>query len=113
MTDAPDRGDLTVKASGKQTIFVYNQANLSVASPEQMAELEDELKHTKEQLAEKAKELKSITSGKSPGDPSRTDSSMHQAIAAKLALSKTKDLQTEIEKVRQEVRLQSAKVWPD
>ena len=100
--DSPDKGDLTVKASGKQTIFVYNQANLSAVSPEEMAELEEELKQTKEQLAESTKELKSIHAGAS--STSIQGDSLKPAISANLVLPRTKDLQAEIARVQEEVR---------
>ena len=42
---------------------MYNQANLNVASPEEIAELEEELKQTKELLADKNRELKAVLTG--------------------------------------------------
>lgn len=42
---------------------MYNQANLNVASPEEIAGLEEELKQTKELLADRNRELKSVLAG--------------------------------------------------
>ncbi|GMK58730.1 hypothetical protein CspeluHIS016_0601720 [Cutaneotrichosporon spelunceum] len=55
-----EKGFLTVKSYGKQTIFVYNQSQLPVLEPEEMTQLDNQLKVVKSTLDERRKEFKSL-----------------------------------------------------
>ncbi|BEJ07117.1 hypothetical protein CcaverHIS641_0403860 [Cutaneotrichosporon cavernicola] len=57
-----EKGSLTLKPYGKQTIFVYNQSQLSVLDPEEMIQLDNQLKKVKSALDERRKELKLLQS---------------------------------------------------
>ena len=79
--DDVEKGNLTVKAYGKQTIFVYNQvghslisglkrlgtdeikAQLEVASGDELAGLDEQLKEIKEELEQKKKDYKTLSAG--------------------------------------------------
>jgi 26S proteasome regulatory subunit (ATPase 3-interacting protein) len=75
--DVVDRGEITLKPYGKQTIFVYNQVcqpsrpspdltgadkqdKLPVMSAEDMATLDEELKSAQDSLKEQREQLKEL-----------------------------------------------------
>lgn len=82
-TNEKEKGLLTVKAYGKQTIFVYNQVShfrtthlllvqqtpydtqsrLNTASSDDIAELEEELRRTQKDLEERRNDLKTVSRG--------------------------------------------------
>ncbi|TXT04399.1 hypothetical protein VHUM_04166 [Vanrija humicola] len=91
-----DKGLLTMKPYGKQSIFVYNQSQLPVLDPEEFAQLDAQTKEAKEALEERRKELKTVS-----GELARME-----------ALPKTKELGKEIERVGAENTLTLAALAP-
>ncbi|WVF66221.1 hypothetical protein IAT40_000961 [Kwoniella sp. CBS 6097] len=81
-----DKEQLTVKAYGKQLIYLYNQKLLDVLAPEELATLDQQIKETKSDLEEKRKLLKQL------------QTELHN----KEALPKTVDLSSEISRVKSE-----------
>ncbi|KAJ9118564.1 GMP synthase (glutamine-hydrolyzing) [Naganishia vaughanmartiniae] len=78
-----DKGSLSVKVYGKQTIFVYNQDLLPTMPEGSLAILDDELKEVKSAVEMARKTLKRVT----------------QDLNKKLAEPKTEELENEIGKI--------------
>ncbi|KAL1404986.1 hypothetical protein Q8F55_008603 [Vanrija albida] len=55
-----DKGQLTMKLYGKQSIFVYNQSRLPVLDPDAFASLDAQTKEVQGTLDERRKELKTV-----------------------------------------------------
>lgn len=73
---ATEKGQLTMKLYGKQSIFVYNQvggrrrfstltpqSQLPVLDPEEFSNLDAEVKEVQSTLDERRKELKTVSAG--------------------------------------------------
>ncbi|WOO86047.1 homologous-pairing protein 2 [Vanrija pseudolonga] len=82
-----EKGQLTMKLYGKQSIFVYNQSQLPVLDPEEFSQLDAETKEVQGTLDERRKELKTVSA----------------ELASMEALPKTKELGREINRVDAEV----------
>ncbi|GHJ89156.1 hypothetical protein NliqN6_5558 [Naganishia liquefaciens] len=78
-----DKGSLTMKMYGKQSIFVYNQEYLETMPAGAIAALEAELKFVKEDLEGSRKSLKALTN----------------EISIRIAEPKTEEIEGEIEQV--------------
>ncbi|CAK9787011.1 TBPIP-domain-containing protein [Cutaneotrichosporon oleaginosum] len=92
-----EKGHLTLKPYGKQTIFVFNQSQLPVLDPHELLRLDDQLKDVKATLDERRKNLKSLQSD----------------LASLEALPKTQDLSKQIGDVtvENELTLNSLKAF--
>ncbi|KAK4688016.1 26S proteasome regulatory subunit, ATPase 3, interacting protein, partial [Tremellales sp. Uapishka_1] len=82
-----EKGSLTQKTYGKQTIFVYNQTLLDVLPTETLADLDGQLKEAQVKVLEKQKELKVL---------------QNDLLTMEMS-PKTVDLPNEIEMVKEEI----------
>ncbi|ORX34637.1 Tat binding protein 1-interacting protein-domain-containing protein [Kockovaella imperatae] len=80
LTTLAEKGSLTMKTYGKQTIFVYDQSHLTALSKEDLAALDIEIKQTSADLESTRKTLRSVQSD----------------LSAQESQPKTKDLEGEI-----------------
>ncbi|CAD6583748.1 MAG: hypothetical protein TREMPRED_003645 [Tremellales sp. Tagirdzhanova-0007] len=60
LTNLADKGILTIKMYGKQSVFVYAQHLLPVLDHKQLSALEEDLRVSQDDLEEKRKDLKSL-----------------------------------------------------
>ncbi|ORY34339.1 Tat binding protein 1-interacting protein-domain-containing protein [Naematelia encephala] len=91
-----DKGALTVKTYGKQTIFVYNQSTLPVLPANEMAALDKDLKVHQGQLDDQRKQLRSAQS----------------ELSTQEAQPRTSEISKEIERVKAENEMTLRAILP-
>lgn len=118
--DTADRGEITLKPYGKQTIFVYNQVcrpphpspdltgadkqdNLPVMSAEDMATLDEELKSAQDSLKEQREQLKELERSQLIAHMTAASADPVD-LAAVEALPKTQALPIAIKEIEEQVR---------